>query len=71
MRKSEEWLKLCDPNCKQKDAFPNCTLCDIALEYRYCKQKENNMSEREIERILAEEADEAKVQQAIEEYLKG
>lgn len=29
------------------------------------------MSEREIERILAEEADEAKVQQAIEEYLKG
>lgn len=29
------------------------------------------MTERYIERILAEEADEAKVQQAIEEYLKG
>lgn len=29
------------------------------------------MTEREIERILAEEADEAKVQRAIEEYLKG
>ena len=29
------------------------------------------MSEREIERILSEEADEAKVREAIEEYLKG
>ena len=29
------------------------------------------MSEREIERILAEEPDEAKVWEAIEEYLKG
>ena len=29
------------------------------------------MTEREIERILAEEADEAKVWKAIEEYLKG
>ena len=29
------------------------------------------MSEREIERILSEEADEAKVQWAIEEYLRG
>ena len=29
------------------------------------------MSEREIERILAEEADEAKVWEAIEEYLRG
>lgn len=29
------------------------------------------MSEREIERILAEEADEAIVCEAIEEYLKG
>lgn len=29
------------------------------------------MTEREIERILAEEADEAKVLEAIEEYLKG
>ena len=29
------------------------------------------MSEREIERILSEEADEVKVQQAIVEYLKG
>jgi hypothetical protein len=29
------------------------------------------MSEREIERILAEEADEAEVWEAIEEYLKG
>jgi hypothetical protein len=29
------------------------------------------MTEREIERILAEEADEAKVWEAIEEYLKG
>lgn len=28
------------------------------------------MTEREIERILAEEADEAKVWEAIEEYLK-
>ena len=29
------------------------------------------MSEREIERILQEDADEAKVKKAIEEYLKG
>lgn len=29
------------------------------------------MTEREIERILAEEADEAKVLEAIEEYLRG
>ena len=29
------------------------------------------MSKREIERILAEESDEAKVWEAIEEYLKG
>jgi hypothetical protein len=29
------------------------------------------MTEREIERILAEEADEAKVWKAIEKYLKG
>lgn len=29
------------------------------------------MSEREIERILAEEADEVKAREAIEEYLKG
>jgi hypothetical protein len=29
------------------------------------------MSERELERILAEEADEAKVWRAMEEYLKG
>ena len=29
------------------------------------------MSEREIERILSEEADEAKVWEAIEKYLKG
>lgn len=29
------------------------------------------MSEREIERILAEESDEAKVWEAMEEYLKG
>ena len=29
------------------------------------------MTDREIERILAEEADEAKVWEAIEEYLKG
>ena len=29
------------------------------------------MSEREIERILSEESDEAKVLEAIEEYLKG
>lgn len=38
MTRSEEWLKHCDPNCKQKNAFPNCTLCDIALEYKYNKQ---------------------------------
>lgn len=37
----------------------------------YPGRKENEMSEREIERILAEEADEAKVWEAIEEYLKG
>lgn len=29
------------------------------------------MTEREIERILAEEADETKVWEAIEKYLKG
>lgn len=29
------------------------------------------MSEREIERILAEEADEAKVWKAVEKYLRG
>lgn len=29
------------------------------------------MSEREIERILAEEADEAKALEAVEKYLKG
>jgi hypothetical protein len=29
------------------------------------------MSEREIERILSEESDEAKVWEAIEKYLKG
>jgi len=29
------------------------------------------MTERELERILAEEADEAKVWRAMEEYLKG
>lgn len=29
------------------------------------------MTEREIEHILAEEADESKVQRAIEEYLRG
>lgn len=29
------------------------------------------ITEREIERILAEEADEAKVWEAIEEYLRG
>lgn len=41
----------------------------------YCtgyKRKEGiPMTEREIERILSEEADEAKVWEAIEEYLKG
>lgn len=39
MRKSEKWLALCDPDCEQKDVFPNCD-CDIALEYRYYKQIE-------------------------------
>lgn len=34
-------------------------------------RKENDMSERKIERILAEEADEAKAWEAIEEYLRG
>jgi len=29
------------------------------------------MTERELERILAEEPDEAKVREAMEEYLKG
>lgn len=37
----------------------------------YPGRKENDMTEREIERILAEEADEAKVLGAMEEYLKG
>lgn len=35
------------------------------------QQEEMKMTEREIERILAEEADEAKVWEAVEEYLKG
>ena len=33
-------------------------------------RKGKTMSERELERILAEEADEAKVWRAMEEYLK-
>lgn len=33
-KRSEEWLALCDPNCQQRNAFPNCILCDIALEYK-------------------------------------
>lgn len=34
MNDSEKWMNLCDPNCQQKSMFPNCSLCDIALEYR-------------------------------------
>jgi hypothetical protein len=37
----------------------------------YPGRKEPTMTEREIERILAEESDEAKAWEAIEEYLKG
>lgn len=37
----------------------------------YPGRKENDMTEREIERILSEETDEAKVWEAMEEYLKG
>lgn len=40
MKESEKWLALCDPNCQQRECFPNCECCDIALEYRYYKQKE-------------------------------
>ncbi len=40
MKESEKWLALCDPSCQQKKCFPNCECCDIALEYRYYKQKE-------------------------------
>lgn len=40
MKESEKWLALCDPFCQQKKSFPNCECCDIALEYRYYKQKE-------------------------------
>lgn len=35
------------------------------------KKGGNDMTEREIERILAEEADEEKVWEAMEEYLRG
>ena len=68
-----------EKNCKncKCDCF-NAGLDDyeICTEYKPCRavylgRKENDMSEREIERILAEEADEAKVLEAIEEYLKG
>ena len=34
MSENKKWIDLCDPNCKQKPMFPNCVLCDIALEYR-------------------------------------
>lgn len=34
MRRSEEWLKKCDPECEQKSVFPKCPMCDVALEYR-------------------------------------
>ncbi len=40
MKESEKWLALCNPNCQQKKLFPNCVCCDIALEYRYYKSKE-------------------------------
>jgi hypothetical protein len=40
MKESEKWLALCDQSCQQKKSFPNCECCDIALEYRYYKQKE-------------------------------
>lgn len=40
MKESEKWLALCDQFCQQKKSFPNCECCDIALEYRYYKQKE-------------------------------
>lgn len=34
-------------------------------------ERRNEMSERELERILQQEEDERKVQEAIEKYLKG
>ena len=40
MKESEKWLALCDQSCQQKKRFPNCECCDIALKYRYYKQKE-------------------------------
>ena len=40
MKESEKWLALCDLSCQQKKSFPNCERSDIALEYRYYKQKE-------------------------------
>lgn len=45
MKESEKWLALCDPSCQQKKSFPNCECCDIALEYRYYKQKEKATGE--------------------------
>lgn len=37
---SEKWLMLCDSNCRQKECFPNCEGCDVAIEFRYYMQKE-------------------------------
>ena len=44
MSESEKWERICDKNCEQRPNFPNCELCDIALEYRRCKNEEQNMT---------------------------
>ena len=49
MRKSDDWRSLCDPECNQKDVFPNCFACDIALEYKYHKQIEEQAEQNEID----------------------
>lgn len=42
MKRSEEWLKQCDPECDQKIMFPNCSICDVALEYRQAIKEEKD-----------------------------
>lgn len=44
---------------------------EVLWETISSSRKENNMSERELERILQQEEDERKVKEAIEKYLKG
>jgi len=47
MKESEKWLALCDQDCPFKRHFPNCVCCDIALEYKRCKGKEQADKEEE------------------------